>query len=312
MILLKEIVKAYYDLDIIEIIPYSVPTGYNELYKVKISTNEYFALKVHLDRFVHDNQIEAQDVFKRLLRSSNIPAVPYIPTIEFKHSIMVNHTIITLEPWCERIMVVKNEFPFLKKLLQMMAKMHLVSEKSETINVSNGTRWRIFGENKTNSLRDYDEIDLNFKVIIDKFPEVYGGYTRVLKALIPLWHILPSGIVHGDLSLNNCSFDDMNNINGIFDFNLIGMDKFVNELVQTTLMNVYFNRSEAISYERGLIEIAELINTYEAIRKLSDVENQAMQLIFRLSFISNFGLSLPLNIINSILEGDYDGVVRTK
>lgn len=310
MIFLKEIVKAYYDLDIDEITAISIPEGYNELYKIKTTSNAYFALKVHLDQFVNVNQIEEQALFKRHLALNKIPAIPYISTIEYKHSIRVKENLITLEPWRERKAIEGDDFKYLKSLQKIMARMHRVSMDSQVVQVYSGTRWRLFGDNSTNSLYDYDEIALKFKELLTLYPDLEPAYVDLMEKLRPFWDRLPGGVVHGDLSLDNCAFNQEMMVIAIYDFNLMGLDKFVNEMVQSTLLNVFYNRLEGVSYERGLIEFAQLIRIYEEERPLNEDETLALPLIFRLSFIGHFGFKLPKEIVFSVLLGDFDGVVQ--
>ncbi|WP_246543139.1 phosphotransferase enzyme family protein [Fusibacter paucivorans] len=305
---LESVIQNAYHLEGVMFECLKCEEGYNEVYSMTTATGDSYIVKIHHDHFVDANRLWQQQLFKEFLEAKGIQTMPYRLTIEGEPFCMLAGYPLTIEAKCS--MFRKTAFSDLKLhgIGVMLGNIHKWSEAFEC-QMKSGSQWRIFGSNLTNTLYDYDAVSRKIERLTERLPEHLNRYHAVRNKLRGIWALLPEGIVHGDFGQYNLAFDAEENVVGIVDFNLMGREKYVNELVQTAILNTYIVNGKPFQWESGFAYLNDFISAYEQVRPLNEIEKDAIALIFRLSFLAYFGEKMPDVIIANLLDGVYDSAV---
>jgi Ser/Thr protein kinase RdoA (MazF antagonist) len=282
--------------------------GYNEVYSMTTDDGKAYIVKIHRDQFVDANRLWQQQHFKVFLERAGLQTMPYRLTTENNPYCVFEKNLLTVEDQCKMFKVPTVTIQKIKAIGRMLGTVHMLSGRFESEMLS-GSQWRIFGSNLTNTLYDYDAISRKIERLTERLPEHLSAYHAVRNQLRGIWDHLPEGIVHGDFGIYNLAFNSAEEVVGIVDFNLMGREKYVNELIQTAVLNVYIVSERPFEWKEGFAYLSAFIRAYRLERKLNAMEIEALPLIFRLCFLAYFGEKMPDVIITTLLEGGYDAAV---
>ncbi|MDK2865922.1 MAG: homoserine kinase type [Clostridiales bacterium] len=305
---LAAIIQKAYQLEGVSFECLKCEEGYNEVYSMRASNGDAYIVKVHRDHFVDAKRLWQQQLFKVFLEAKGIQTMPYRLTIEGEPFCMLEDNPLTVEAKCSMFRETAFSVSKLRAIGAMLGNIHLWSDDFEC-QMKSGSQWRIFGSNLTNTLYDYDAVSRKIERLTERLPEHLSRYHTVRNRLRGMWDMLPEGIVHGDFGKYNLAFNDEEAVVGIVDFNLMGREKYVNELVQTAVLNTYIVNDKPFQWESGFAYLNDFISAYEQVRSLNVIEKDAIALIFRLSFLAYFGEKMPDVIITNLLDGVYDSAV---
>jgi Ser/Thr protein kinase RdoA (MazF antagonist) len=299
-------IQVTYAIDVIhyEILKYI--EDFNKVLLIYDSKAQPYIVKLHFDQYVTSNTLTTQHFFKNKVQETGLLVPKHMLTItgdyygKFKNHYYHVETFIG-----NQIRPCKVNY---YSMGYWLAKLHLLSVKCH-LSLKTGTQWQVFGENKTNTLLDYNHMEEMYYFVYRMYPELKPLVQRHMTQLHSIWHQLPRGITHGDYAVYNIIFNESGDVTGLYDFDLIGQDAFINELAHSVLLNSFYTEMLGFTSQDGFSNYHLFIKGYLSVRPLTLLEKEAFLILMKLDFIGHFFKEIPILIIMDLLEGKYDSKI---
>gem|GEM_PF-1854963 len=299
-------IKLTYAIDIVQYEILKSVEGFNKVLLIHDLHYEPYIVKLHFDQYVTPKTLHAQQLFKTKVRDTGLAVPRHILTLEHASYSKFNNRYYHIETYIgnQEESAEVNHF----SLGHWLAKLHNVSSECH-LSLETGTQWQIFGDNITNTLSDYNRMKEIYYFVFKMYPEIKPLIQQHMLRLRAIWDQLPQGVTHGDYGQYNIVFSEEGTVSGLYDFDLIGHDTYVNELAHSVLLNCFYIKGHDFISQDGFSAYYQFIKGYLSARKLSILEKEVFLLLMKLDFIGYYFKQMPVSIITDLLEGEYDAKI---
>jgi len=299
-------IKSTYAIDIITYEILKAIEGFNKVLLIYDSKRQPYIVKLHFDQYVTPKTLMAQEFFKMKVNETGLSVPLHILTSAGDSYGKFNNHYYHIETYLGNNAICC-EVNFYS-MGYWLAKLHIASSTCQ-MSLETGTQWQVFGDNMTNTLLDYNHMKEIYYFVFKMYPEIEPIVQQQMNELRAIWSQLPHGLTHGDYGRYNIVFNENGAVNGLYDFDLIGRDAYINELAHSVLLNSFYIDMHEFTSQKGFSNYYQFIKGYLSVRRLTLLEKKAFLILMKLDFIGQFFRAMPISIILDLLEGEYDAKI---